>query len=774
MNFGVWFVTLFALFSCVLGAFAEAPAIRGWLSWRGPEQHGVSRETKLPDKIEVGGASQLWTADLPGQSSAVIANGKLYILGYLGDGPDLQEVLACFDAETGKPLWDSRFNDFLSDTIYLRYSTSSPTIDPETGNVYMQGTQGIFACFTADGKLLWQHSLMEEYGRLTFPNARTASPVIDGDLVITRGITANWGVQGPGGDRFYAFDKKTGDLVWASSPADRPKDNSFSHPILGWLGGKRVLFAGTGDGSVVCINARTGEPLWRVPIAQGGVNATVLLHKDKVIAIHGSENLDSAEIGRMVALKINDVTPTNAAPVVFEAKQVELWRNNLSAFTSSPILVGDRVYQVSEQGDLCAIDAATGKILWAHKLGIEQRNASLVFADGKLYVPMLDDPATKQDDATGTGSKGAFYIIKPGDKGCEVLSHVQLEGRCFGTPTVYNGKIYVQTTQKLYCFGTKGDNAGLAASAAVESGPKPGKGTQLQVIPAEVRLRPGQSQSFRVRVLDANGFVVEEVKDPKAVKWASYIPPTARVRSSMKATFDAEGKLTAASEPVPSAGAYEATLGELKGYIRGRVLPDLPIRQDFESFTLNETNAFDNALFAYPPLQWIGARFKFEVRDLDGNKVFAKAVNNKFFQRAFVFFGHPDMKAYTIEADVMSDGNRRKMSEVGVINQRYCILLKGNSQELEVNSNLERVRVAVPFKWSPKVWYHLKTRVDIAADGTGVVRGKAWKKGEPEPEKWTIEVPHRTAHKTGAAGLFGFSPQDMKVYIDNVVVTKNE
>jgi hypothetical protein len=53
------------------------------------------------------------------------------------------------------------------------------------------------------------------------------------------------------------------------------------------------------------------------------------------------------------------------------------------------------------------------------------------------------------------------------------------------------------------------------------------------------------------------------------------------------------------------------------------------------------------------------------------------------------------------------------------------------------------------------------------------VRAKAWKKGEPEPDKWTIEVPHKTAHQSGSPGLFGFSPQDMKVFIDNIVVTPN-
>src|SRR6267378_4443977 len=218
-----------------------AVGVRGWLAWRGPQQNGSSLEKNLPDTVDP--KKPLWVVDFPGQSTPVIANGKLYIMGYLGDGADLQEGITCFDAETGKQLWTQRYNDFLSDTIYFRYATSSPAVDPETGNVYMQGTQGILAAFTADGKLIWSHSMMEMFGRLTFPNARTASPLIDGDLVITRGITANWGAQGPAGDRFYAFDKNTGDLVWSSSPGDRPRDNSFSHPYLGWLGGKRVFYS---------------------------------------------------------------------------------------------------------------------------------------------------------------------------------------------------------------------------------------------------------------------------------------------------------------------------------------------------------------------------------------------------------------------------------------------------------------------------------------------------------------------------------------------------
>ena len=746
----------------------NADAARGWLNSRGPQQTGVSFEKNLPDKLALKDA--LWTADFPGQSTPVVADGKLYIMGYRGDGPDLQEGVTCFDAETGKKLWDQRYNDFLSDTIYLRYATSSPTVDEETGNVYMQGTQGILAAFTGDGKLLWIHSLMEEFGRLTFPNSRTASPLIDRDLVITRGITANWGAQGPAADRFYAFDKRTGYPVWASSPGDRPKDNSYSHPYLGWLGGKRVFYSATGDGSVVCVNARTGDPLWRVTLFKAGINATVVVHhNDKVIAVYGTPY----EPGQMVALKILDVAPTNAAagPVVLERSKVELWADDLSTSASSPILAGDTVYLVTEKGDLCAVDANTGNVLWKLRLGVEERNACPLFADGKLYVPMLDDPATKADSGEA-GTRGAFYIIRPGDKP-EILTHIALDGRCFGTPTAYNGKVYIQTTRHLYCFGKKGDNPGLPPEPPPEKWPAPGPAKSLQVIPSEVALRPGHTAVLRARSIDANGFAVEEVREPGSLKWASYIPPTARVRSTMKASFNAEGQLTAANETVPSAGAFEATLGALKGYIRGRVLPYPPLSQDFESFTLSETNAADSAAFAYPPLPWIGARFKFDVREKDGSKVMAKTIENRFFQRATVFMGAPDAKNYTIEADVMSEGNRRKMSEVGIINQRYLVVLKGNDQKLEIDSNLERLRVTEDFKWQPNAWYRLKARVDIAADSSGVVRAKAWKKGDPEPENWTLEVPHQTAHQSGSPGLFGFSPQDMRVYIDNVSVTPN-
>ena len=791
----------------------------GWFNWRGPNQDGTSPETGLPDKLDA--ASPLWTADFPGQSAPVIANGRLYINGYLGDGPELQEGTACFDAETGKLLWKQMFNDFLSDTIYLRYATSSPTIDAETGNVYVQATHGLLSCFNPDGKLLWQHSLMEEYGRLTFPNARTATPVIDRELVITRGITTGWGAAGPASDRMFAFDKKTGDLVWLSAPIERPQDNTFSPFYLSWLDGQRVIFSAAGDSSVICVNARNGEPVFRFPAAsagaKGGINAGVLRYKESLIVVHESENVDTSEVGRTAAYKIptGSKQPNPGKPQVYTPKELELWRNPLGTLASSPTLVGDILYEVTGTGELAAVNVTSGEILWRKKLGAEQRQSSPFFADGKLYVAFYIAGADSNTPA-GDGGQGEIYVFKPGAKEAQLLSRTRLDGRCFGSPVAYNGKIYVQTDRKLYAFGKKGENAGAKKVVWSDSDQWPaqaGEASRLQLIPNEVLLRPGMAAQVRARSLDANGFTVAENVSMKELKVDTYVPPTALVKAKMNGKFDGTGKLVADAEQVPSAGAFQGILlsnEKINGTMRGRVLPDLPMKFDFEGFELKEKtgpgigqepaappadpgkppvppgptnwNVIEPpTAFAYPPLAWNAARFRFDVREAPKggsesatpNKALCKTIDNKLFQRGTVFIGHPDMKNYTIEADVLSEGNRRKGCDIGLINQRYLVTMKFNEQKLEVSSNQERIKEQAAFAAERNVWYRLKVRVDVAPDGSGVVRAKAWKKAETEPENWNLEYTHKIAHTHGSPGFFCLTPQEQRGWIDNLEVKAN-
>lgn len=744
-------------------------AVSGWLNWRGPHQNGTSDETNLPETWAVGGENNLWVKDIPGQSPPVIANGRLYVMGMKGENDsNMQEGLFCLDAATGAPIWDRCYNDFISDTIYLRYASSAPTVDPETGLIYTLGSQGFMSAYDSDGKLLWQHTMMDELGFMTFPNGRTGRPVVEGPLVIVSCTTANWGGNGPAANRWYAFDKKNGDLVWASNTESRPKENSLSTPIIEWVGNKRMMYVCGGDGNLYGINSHTGETLWIFPMCKSGMTSTTATYKGMVIAVHGRENLDLSGIGRMVCLKIPENTAlVDGKPKVLD-KSVEVWRCDVSSFGSSPVVIGDKIYITDDTARLCCINADTGKMLWRKALSVEVVFSSIAYADGKLYVPVLD---------------GNFFIIKPGDteESTKILSKVKMDAKCCGAPAICDGRVYIQSglqmDGKLYCIGKKDVNQKAPAWPVAEKR-APGALAKFIGVPADFLVHPGTNLPLRLLGVDKDGlFLPENPDDAKKATWARYIPPTAKVKAEVNGNV-VDGVFKAEDKLAPSAGALKAELNGIIGTTRGRIMPSLPIHVTFEKAVLNPLESDPNVKFAYPPLPWIGARFRWEIREKDGVKALYKTIDNKLFQRAMTFMGTPEMHNYTVQADVRSDGEKKKflvkMSEVGVVCQRYIVILKGGSQELEINSNFERFRVATKFSWTPDTWYTVKARVDIdAATGAGVVRAKAWKKGDPEPEKWTLEAPHKTAHTAGCPGVFAFVPQEVPVYVDNIVVTPN-
>ncbi|MHC4910167.1 MAG: outer membrane protein assembly factor BamB family protein [Planctomycetota bacterium] len=726
-------------------AFAdEAAAVddRAWTNWRGPRQNGTSSETGLPASCEPGGPDELWTLDLAGRGTPAVANGRVYAMGYRGTGADLRELLLCLDERSGRVLWEHGFNDFLSDIIYDRYSIGAPTIDPETGNVYCLTTPGLLNCFSWDGRLLWQHSMMEQSGRLTFPNGRTGSPVVDGDLLITRGITTSWGSLGPARDRFYAFDKRTGDLVWASTPGVGPKDSCFSHPVIVQDGDRRLLYAGTGCGNIICIDAGTGAPVWRFQMSIGGVNSAVLVdeEKNRLIAVHGRENLDASEIGRMVALRLGTRPAAGEAGPVVLGTDSELWRTHHVAFTSPLVQVGDRVYLTGHTGELYCIDADTGEDLWKMKLAPDQIHAGPVHADGRLYVPMTN---------------GTLHIIEPSDTGPNVVSQVQLEGSCLGPPAIAGGRVYVHTTEKLYCFGRESGTTAMPAPAPYTAS----TAGVLQVTPAEVLVQPGDTLQLNVR---SNG----TTEPARGISWGD---------TKLPVSIDEAGVLTVSADAAPGAAVITGVRNGVNGSIRVRVVPGATFAHDFENVTLAKTSKVDGGLFEFPPSHWIGAKLKWEVRDLDGDKVLAKTLDRPLFQRTQCFIGHPGLHDYTAQVDIRTDGNRRSMSSAGIINQRYIIQLKGNHQQLEITSNHERIKHHVPFRWRPGTWYRLKSRVETRVDGSVLVRAKAWPRDETEPDAWTIEFTHAQGHPHGAPGLYGFSPQSrFRVYLDNIMVTPND
>jgi hypothetical protein len=166
---------------------------------------------------------------------------------------------------------------------------------------------------------------------------------------------------------------------------------------------------------------------------------------------------------------------------------------------------------------------------------------------------------------------------------------------------------------------------------------------------------------------------------------------------------------------------------------------------------------------------------KYVVREVDGRKVFVKTVEGSSLRtRARSYMGPSDLHDYTVEAEVLATEKRRQVGDVGVIAQRYALVLFGNSQKLEISPwQPETARVAsVPFAWKTGTWYRMKLRVENLPDGRVRAQGKAWPAGEPEPAAWTVERIDPVGNRQGSPGIFG-SALTSEVYFDNLKVTPN-
>jgi outer membrane protein assembly factor BamB len=701
-----------------------------WPDWRGPRRDGISAEKNLPVKWSPAGENLAWKAPYGGRSAPIVMGDRVYVLNAIGSGATLRERLMCLNADSGKVLWEHAYNVYLSDVPPHRVAWSSPTGDPETGNVYIFGVGGTLAAFNKDGKKLWERSLSEEVGLVTTHGGRTVSPVIEGDLVIVSGITTGWGNLSRAGHRFMAYDKLTGTQVWISSPGGRPFDTTYSPPVVADVEGSgRLLMAGGGDGTVHAIKVWTGEPVWKFNMSKRGVNTGVVLNGNLAIVTHSEENLETNEMGLIAALDARskgDVTP----------KDLKWSKVGFQGGFSSPIASGDRLYQVDNGANLFAFDVNTGRTLWQQNLGTIQKASPVLTADGKMYV----------------GSEnGKFFILQPGQEKVTVLDEDQLpEGeQIIGSPAISNGRVFLVTSGNIYCIGAKKVVTPNPSFTVDKKAPAGAAVAHVQVVPAELALKPGEKASFKVFTYDNMGRLIGPAT---GVQWSL---------NGVKGAL-AGDSFTAPAEPDGQAGEVVAAVGGAKGIARVRVLTPMPVEENFEKLAAGAA-----------PVTWINTTGKYSVREMDGGKVLVKHADNAATQRARSFFGPTDWSDYTVEADVRGVERRRQLGDAGVVAQRYNLVLFGNHQRLELQSwQPETARtVTAPFPWKGDVWYRVKLRVEPAANGKVIARGKAWPASEPEPEKWLLERTDEHPNLQGSPGIYANAP--VEVFFDNVKVTPN-
>ena len=718
----------------LLAFLVPAGAAAGdWSNWRGPHRTGVSGETGLVSRWSRAGENLLWKADLTARATPIVFDGRVCTSGRGGAGPTRHELVACFDARTGKKLWERRFPVYNTMVPFTRVGWAALAGDPETGAVFAQNVDGQLVALGRDGKTIWEHRMGEEYGRGSGFGGRTLIPVVDEDRVIIGLVGAGWGDIGPPRQRYMAFDKRTGAVRWVSTPAQGPFDdaNNQASPTVAVIGGRRLVIGGGADGWLYALESRTGAPVWRYQLSVRGLNSPPVVEGDVVYAAHSEENPDGGPMGAVVAIDgkgTGDITKTGT-----------LWRTlGLLVGFAGPTVGQGRVYVVDNAANLHALDQKTGESLWAHNLGTIGR-AAPVLADGKLFL---------------TEENGNVLIVEPGATGAKTLheEHIAMpEGRhaeVWGSVAAAYGRLYFTTEEGLYCVGRKG--APFVAKASPPEPPADGIPSvaipaRLVVVPGEVIARAGEPVAFEAWSFDDKGRFIKK----ETATWSL---------EGIAGEIGADGRLTTPATAT-TAGKVKATVGELSATTQARFFAPLPWTFDFEQGAV--------------PRYWIGAGPRFKVTDLGGGKRLHKPPQETGLQRASVMIGPPTLSGYTVEGDVMFTKQGRRAGDLGLIDQGYTLDLMGKKQELQLRTwaaELEK-SATVPFPAEPDTWYRMKLRVEAAAD-RATVRGKVWKKDGQEPTDWTITLEDPLPVLTGSPGIYGDSASDL--YYDNISVRMNE
>lgn len=750
-----WSVVCSALFAVTNVALAVTPDPMDWPNWRGPQQNRVSTEKGLIEKWDPEGgegSNVLWKKkDLGGRSTPIVMRGKLYTIVHdKVETADEGEKVVCVDPATGNILWEHRFNVYLSDAPAERISWSSVAGDPETGRVYAQGICGYFCCLEGDsGKLVWDHSLHEEFGTISTYGGRTNVPIVFEDNVLISAVMVGWGDEPKWGrfavpaHRFMCFDKNSGELRWINGTGLSPYETTFSTPTCLPVGGLQQVVFNSGDGGVWSLQPRTGQVVWNFPFARWGMSASPLVTSSGLVyANHGVENTVGTAMGSVVAV---DGTKTG------NQSGKEVWQKfEILATFSSPVALDDRVYVIDDSAKLTAFDAKTGEVVARKKLGSVMRGTgdaspTPLVADGKLYV------------ITGDGQ---WYVLKPKGKDFETIAKLRLTGEaCNASPIVSHGRIYVTTMDHMYCLGNT-DKKPEADPIPVWPKETPGdqKVAQVQVVPFDVVLAPGKTQNFKVRVFNAKGQLLPD----SLAKGATFA-----VDGPGK--IGADGAYTAPAENEHQVALVTCKVGEVAGTARIRVIPPLPWTFDFNK---------DKTV----PLTWLGGRVRWEVREKDGEKFLAKKSvlptpkdpHNKLGTRSFTWFGPANLANYTVQADMLVKQEGGKMPDTGIIASGYELTIRPLNHKLRLDSwasNNYRSLIEVPFEPKPDQWYTLK--LSVAPDKKSAkIRGKIWPRGEKEPEKWTLEMVDNSPNLHGTPGAFGNSA-DAEIYLDNLKVTAN-
>lgn len=403
-------------------AGSSSVSAQEWTRFRGPNGSGESETTTIPaswtDK------DYLWRADLPGtgHSSPVLWGEKLFVMS--ADPTSATRYTLCYDASTGKKLWEKSFTS----TPYAlhkqsSYASGTPAVDKD--HVYFAWAEPAsitLIAFTHDGETVWKRDL----GTWVSQHGFGTSPILYDHLVILSNSQEIKDAPEPV-CAMLAVDRVTGKNVWSTKR--HSSNTSYSVPAIFQpkKGKPQLVCTNTGDG-IYALDPLTGKELWSNAVFDKRTVSSPLVHGDMIFGSTGSGGggnyvvaVQSDGKNAKVAYKLDTQAP----------------------YVPTSVARGNLLFLMSDGGIATCVDIKTGNSHWRQRIG-GNYSSSLVRANDKVYCPSMDGD----------------IVVLAADKEFKELGRTSLGEPIRSTPAIANGRMYLRTVSQLMAIG------GVAGSAA--------------------------------------------------------------------------------------------------------------------------------------------------------------------------------------------------------------------------------------------------------------------------------------------------------------------
>jgi len=388
-----------------------------WWGWRGPNRNGVVIDqtpvTKWSETENV-----IWKSPIPGRGHASpIVVGDQVILATSDVDQKTQSVIS-FDKKTGQQNWATVVNQGnFNRRIYPTntHASSSVTTDGETlFAVFNNNSAAQLAALDLSGKILWEKQAAKFIPK-RYQFGFGSSPILYKDTVIVASECEQDG-------SIVALNKKTGDEVWRIA---RATDTSYSTPVIAYVAGKEQMII-SGANATTSYNPASGEENWRVPGPWSVTCGTAVWSDDMVFVSGGYPT------SRTMGIKAD-----GSGEVV--------WENKAKCYEQSMLFFDGYIYALADNGAAYCWRAKDGEEMWVQRLdsGV---SASPVLAGGNIYISVED---------------GTTFVFKPNPAELELVAENQLGNAAYATPTFVDNQIFLRVAdgsgknkqEWLYCVG---------------------------------------------------------------------------------------------------------------------------------------------------------------------------------------------------------------------------------------------------------------------------------------------------------------------------------